>query len=619
MRIKWLILSIVIIVVCLSAIFWLATRDFAAAATDNTVTDQKVESTLVDQVTSQGSADFIVRFAEQADLSAAYAMDWDARGEYVYNTLRDTAARSQADAKLALDAQGLAYQTFIAGNELYVWGSQTAATRAQSTSNELTVLNTLAAMPEVSSIRATRTYSIEPSPDAPPRQNKTWAGELLARHALVSVDSSTSPIVDWGITDSKADQFWSAFGVKGDGVLVANIDTGVEWSHPALFQAYKCSMDPANPSCWDDPSNICGGSPCDNQGHGTHTMGTMVASDDPSLPYTVGMAPNAKWIACKGCESTSCSEFALNACADWILAPGGYTVNRPNIVNNSWGDTGGNPWFESKVQAWLAAGIFSAFSAGNSGAPTPKNPTGCNSLSSPGDYQESFASAAHDSSRNIASFSSRGPSAFGDNPYTKPNLSAPGVSIYSTYYTPFFGNTYLPLSGTSMASPHTAGAVALLWSCNSSLIGKVDETAQVLQNSADPPPVGSCGAPSDGQGNYTYGYGYLNVFQAGVLACNNVEFGSIEGHVLDQNGVPISGVTVTSTYVTTQDQIQAITNSSGYYTMRLPVGTYNLTARLSNLASQTIDGVDVSAGGTTTQDFHLQINYTYIFLPLINR
>jgi hypothetical protein len=161
------------------------------------------------------------------------------------------------------------------------------------------------------------------------------------------------------------------------------------------------------------------------------------------------------------------------------------------------------------VQAWRAAGIFPAFSAGNSGS-------SCNTLGSPGDYQESFASAAHASSRTIASYSSRGPSAYGHTPYTKPNISAPGSSICSTVPTNGWSCGY---SGTSMASPHTAGAVALLWSCNPSLIGQIDQTFQLLQNNTDTPPAGNCGSPGDG-GNYTYGYGYLNVLKVGQAGCN---------------------------------------------------------------------------------------------------
>jgi subtilisin family serine protease len=234
-------------------------------------------------------------------------------------------------------------------------------------------------------------------------------------------------------------------------------------------------------------------------------MGTMVGSAGANQ---IGMAPSAKWIACDGCDGTNCSDYDLNSCADWILSPGGSSSNRPNVVNNSWGGGGGSSWYLAKVNAWRAAGIFPAFSAGNSGL------LGCSTLGSPGDLQESFGSAAHDSGRTIADFSSRGPSAFGHNPYTKPNISAPGVSVRSTYNSS--DTSYVQMSGTSMASPHTAGAVALLWSCNPSLIGQINATFQVLQNTAHAAPAGNCGVPPDGQGNYTYGYGFLNVLAAGV-------------------------------------------------------------------------------------------------------
>jgi subtilisin family serine protease len=290
--------------------------------------------------------------AEKADLSAAYAIkDWSERGWFVYNTLKETAARTQAPVIAVLKASGLKYESFYAGNEIAVTGSGMA------------VLSQIAALDAVGHIRYPRTATIDP------------IDPLTQNLFDFSIDA-----LDWGITDTNADDFWSAFGLQGDGIVVANIDTGVQWDHPALDQAFKCGTNPSDPSCWADPANMCGGSACDNNGHGTHTMGTMVGDDDPTLTYQVGMAPNAKWIACKGCESSSCSENALNACADWILAPGGSPDNRPNIVNNSWGGGGGDNWYLAKVQAGgLLA--FPAFSAGNSGFFLRQ-------LGSPGDYQE---------------------------------------------------------------------------------------------------------------------------------------------------------------------------------------------------------------------------------------
>jgi subtilisin family serine protease len=435
-----------------------------------------VEAALWQALAAGETSDIIVEFGLQADLSAAYAMDWQARGRYTVDTLRAVADYVQAPASAFLGAKGLRHQTFLAGNELYVWGA------------DLDVAQGLAALPHVDFVRAPRTYTLDPIIEP----------EVLPEATLA-----------WGVADTHADDFWATFGIQGDGIVVANIDTGVQWDHPALDQAYRCPGNPGSATCWADPSNICGGTPCDNNGHGTHTMGTMVADDDPSLTYTAGMAPNATWIACKGCETNSCSDYALNACADWILAPGGNPANRPHIVNNSWGGGSGDTWYLSKVNAWRAAGIFPAFSAGNNG-------WRCGTLGSPGDYQASFASAAHDANRAVASFSSRGPSDFGHEPYTKPNLSAPGVSICSTVPTDGWTCGY---SGTSMASPHTAGAVALLWSCTPDLVGQVDQTFQALQGSADAPPAGNCLAPPDGEGNYTYGYGYLNVLAAGTSWC----------------------------------------------------------------------------------------------------
>jgi hypothetical protein len=527
-----------------------------AVAAPTTAPQANIEQSLLDQFTADGTADFVVVFAEQADLSPAYSMDWDARGEFVYNTLKETAARTQAQAKAYLDSAGLTYQTFIAGNELYVWaGNLTAATA-------------LTELPEVALVRATRTAYIDPIVE-------------------VEITPDTPNALDWGIIDTKADQFWAAFGFQGEGIVVSNIDTGVQWDHPALDQAYKCPADPTNTMCWYDPSNTCGGTVCDNVGHGTHTMGTMVGDDDPALTWQAGMAPNAQFIMCKGCESTSCSEASLNACADWILAPGGNSANRPDIVNNSWGGGGCDTWYQAKVQAWRASGIFPAFSSGNS--------TGCGSMGSPGDYQESFASTGHDSSRNHAW--SQGPSCFGDDPYTKPNITAPSINVCSSVPTNAWSCGY---SGTSMASPHSAGAVALLWSCDPALIGDMDATFEALQNTADPPdPVNpACGAPSDGEGTYEDGYGYLNVYQAGLMYCGDI--GHLAGHVYEATKGPIEGATVSANGAT------ATTDADGYYTMTLAVGTYDVTAEHPLYTAVTIPDVVVTTDTATIQDFSLE-------------
>jgi len=513
------------------------------AASEQTL--DKVEPLLLATLEAKGSTDIVVLMSEHADLSAAQDMkDWNARGWYVYNTLREFAAASQKPVIDYLEANGYSYKSFFAGNEVHVTGAGIQAVSA------------LATLPSVDYIRTPRTAYIEPKINLTPAE--VPQGDVINAY-------------DWGIPDTNADDFWTTFGIQGSGILVANIDTGVQWDHSALDQSYKCATDPSNAACWLDPntSDCTGtsGGPCDNNGHGTHTMGTMVGDDDPTLTYQVGMAPDATWIACKGCATNSCSDADLNACADWILAPGGNAANRPHVVNNSWGGGGGDNWYESKVQAWYAAGIFPAFSAGNAG------PT-CSSLGSPGDYQVSFGSASHQESRAISSFSSRGPSAaFGHDPYTKPNISAPGDYICSSVP----GNSWdCSYSGTSMASPHSAGAVALLWSCNPGLIGQMTATFELLQDTADTAPDGSCGAPEDGEGNYTFGYGYLNVLAAGNVACST---GTLSGTVTDNALTPNP---VADAIVTADNGagvvVDTLTLADGSYSLNLPEGTYTLTA-----------------------------------------
>jgi hypothetical protein len=525
---------------------------------------------------------------EQADLSAAYDItDWNARGDFVYKTLLEYAAQTQKPVLAYLQEHGYKYQSFFAGNEVYVY------------SGDLVAVQAFDAMPEVGSIDSARTYYIDlPGFQSIGPQQQTNQEDIGVIEITPTITTTNTPrtfeptgeqiqaTYDWGINDTKAPQFWAGFGIKGDGILVASIDSGVQWNHPALVNQYKCASNPTSSVCWYDPSNTCAGTVCDNVGHGTHTMGTMVGKDDPNLSYIVGMAPNAQWITCKGCESSSCSSSSLLACADWILAPGGSTANRPKIVNNSWGGGGGDSWYLTKVNAWRAAGIFPAFSSGNPGST-------CGLIGSPSDYQESFASGGYDSARNVYTNSGRGPSAYGHDPYTKPNISGPAVSVISSYPT----NSWASMTGTSMASPHTAGTVALLWSCNPSLVGNIDATFQLLQNNTDTPPAGNCGVPPDGQGNYTFGYGYLNALKVGIAGCSTAGVGTLTG-TITSSGSPLANAVVTVNNTT------AITNGSGVYSMNMTAGTYTASATKHGYSTGTAS-VTITVGYTTTQDFNL--------------
>jgi hypothetical protein len=540
-----------------------------------------VQSEVLQTLQEEGSADFILVMAEQADLSAAYQMDWETRGWYVYNTLKETAERSQAPVIAALEAAGVRYQSFIAGNEIYVFDGSRAVLNRALWAGEIQEVRA----PVEISLAAPRFELIQPGP-APQNQIQATA---------------------WGLTDTHAPDFWAQFGLRGEGVRVASIDTGAQWDHPALRDAYACKDNPSSLDCWKDPTGVCtAGLPCDDHGHGTHTIGTMVGSDDSSLQHRVGMAPGAQWIACKGCAGVNCSGVHLAACADWLLAPGGSHANRPQVVNNSWGGPGGNTWFDKYVNAWRAAGILPVFSAGNDGN------KGCSTLNSPGDYPQSFSVAAHTQSGLIASYSSRGPSTFSDQPYTKPNLSAPGDYILSSVPT----NAWAYASGTSMAAPHVAGAAALLYACAPELRGSMSATFELLQQTADPPIFsGSCGTPDGGLSNYTYGYGYLNVLRAGQVIC---PIGQVQGTVRAlSTGQPIANSVVFLNWIGKPWQLTS--DSVGFFQKTsLVAQTYQVIASADGYCSASQQAM-VENGSTVTVNLNLIECPNRLFLPAINR
>jgi len=512
----------------------------------------KVEGGVLQAITEDGNVDVLVQFNQNADLTAASSLDWISRGEIVYQALLEQAERSQERAIAVIQERGLQYRSFIATNILYVYDCDPDS------------VTSLAGLSEVNRIRLAQDYLVmgAETQTGIPRT----AMELLATSAMVGPFQGTPEEMSWAVIDTQADEFWTTYGFAGEGVLVASIDTGAQWDHPALIESYKCQINPGDPACWFDPSGTCS-EPCDGNGHGTATMGPITGENELIVPYQVGMAPEAHWIACRGCSDYSCSDVDLLTCADWVMAPGGDPANRPHLVYNGWGGMGCDGWFDVALNNWMAAGIASTFSPGGSGS-------SCASMGSPGDHQQVFAATAHDQGRIVAGFASRGPSCYGHDPFTKPNISAPGVTIQA----PIPTNNWTVYSGTSFSSGYGAGALTLLMSCAPQLIGDPYALYDALQDGADTPPAGNCGAPPDGEGNYTYGYGYINMLTAGLLYCG--ESGAVTGLVTNaDSSTPLEGAVIMATLSTDPfTQHSTSTNVGGIYTLTLLIGTYDLEA-----------------------------------------
>ncbi|MGV9316874.1 S8 family serine peptidase [Streptomyces sp. NPDC003691] len=523
------------------------------------IAESKIEPELQRQLDS-GKTEFWVRFDTAAELGTAErARGKNAKAAAVYEAKRDHAERSQAGVVKALEGMRAEYTPYWIVNTVRVVGNAKVA-------------EALAVRPEVAGLDAEDRITI-PKPVRGEREN--------------TVDA-----VEWNIDRVKAPQVWNQLGVRGEGVVVANIDTGVDHQHPAVDEQYRgrgADGTLSHDYNWFDPANICPvKAPCDNNDHGTHTMGTMVGDDGAN--NQIGVAPGARWIAAKGCESSSCSQASLLASGQWIAAPTDLNGANPrpdlapDIVNNSWGSAVHNPWYKEIVAAWRAAGIFPAFSNGNNGP-------ACATSGSPGDYVASYSSGAFDINNNIASFSSRGA---GDAGGIKPNIAAPGANVRSAIR----GGGYGSFSGTSMASPHTAAAVALVWSAAPAIRGDVAQTEALLDQSAVDVDATACGGtPAD---NNVFGEGRLDVLAA-VQAAPRGPVGALTGTVTSA-GAPLAGAKVTAAGAISRT---AVTAADGRYSFpALSAGDYTLTVGKFGYLNAS-GTATVTENGTTTADFAL--------------
>ncbi len=446
------------------------------------------------------------------------------------------------------------------------------------------VIRALAARPEVAGVRLDRYrryLALTPNPGGEAATpSPSPAGRERERGKppeAAEVGVRAGGGVRWNIARIRAPEVWATLGVSGTGAVVAGMDTGADGLHPALQANYR-GYNPHGPAWhrgnWYDP--VTGSLyPIDDHGHGTHTLGTAVGGEG------IGVAPGARWIAVKVLDRYGYGyDSWIHAGFQWLLAPEGDPALAPDVVNCSWGDENGlSTEFQQDLRALRAAGIFVVFANGNSGP-------GPGTVISPASLPEAFAVGAADSEDRVAYFSSRGPSPWGE---VRPHVVAPGVGVYSALP----GGTYGTWSGTSMATPHVAGLVALLRAVSPTL--DVTRTAYLITSTALPL---STTVP-----NNDSGWGRVDAFAAVSLLA---DAGVVQGTVSRLgDGAPISGATVSATLHGDGGGGSATTDASGRYALPLAPGPYDLTARAFGYAPSTRYGVIVTPGAVVTADFAL--------------
>ncbi|MFE4349388.1 S8 family serine peptidase [Peribacillus butanolivorans] len=482
---------------------------------------KKVASKVLTQFKKNDQVTFLVKFKEQVDTKdvsskaakTAKSQKLSANNSKllkrssVVSELRATALQTQANIKNYLDKQEKAgkakdFQSFYIVNAIAVTATKD-------------VMEQIAAFPEVEKIMPNETRQlIQPA-------SKTAAAKTLKGSEASKTKADTSSI-EWNIEKIGAPAVWN-MGIDGAGTVIASIDTGVQWNHPALKTKYR-GYNPANPDVPNNEYNwfdaVSGqASPYDDLDHGTHTIGTMVGSE-PNGANQIGVAPGATFISVKAFSNDGGSDIDLLEAGEWVIAPKDAAGNphpekAPDVVNNSWGGGAGlDEWYRPMVQAWKAAEIFPEFSAGNT---TLSNPGGAGSVANPANYPEAFATGATDLNNQVGSFSLRGPSPYGE---IKPDISAPGVNIRSAVPGGAYEGGW---NGTSMAGPHISAVAALLRQANASLT--VDQLEEILLTTATP--LTDNNYPTSP--NHAYGYGLVNAFDAVSSVVSGL--GKIEGKV----------------------------------------------------------------------------------------
>ena len=463
---------------------------------EETAITTKIAPWVMEHTANGLQAEFFVVLADQADLSGAVALPTKTqKGGYVYNALWNKSQATQGPILQWLRERGVKYQSFYIVNAILVNGSREIA-------------EALAARPDVARVEGN-----------PHIQNSL---PQLGSTTDASSQPGTPATVEPGIAYTHAPDVWG-LGFNGQNIVVASADTGVRWTHNALKPHYRGwnGVTADHNYNWHDSihnsvGNPCGNDspfPCDDYFHGSHTTGTAIGDDGAG--NQIGMAPGAKWIGCRNMDVGNGTPARYIECMQWFLAPypvgggQGDPTKAPDITINSWScppsaGCSANT-LEAAVAAQAAAGIMMVSAAQNYGS-------SCSTVEDPpGIYAENYSvGALNTGTDTIASFSSRGPVTVDGSNRIKPDISAPGTNTRSASNTS--DNAYTIASGTSMATPHIAGAMALLWSAIPSLQNQIDPSRAALNNAAVHINTTQCN--STGVPNNVFGWGRVDILAA---------------------------------------------------------------------------------------------------------
>ena len=312
---------------------------------------------VIEHTANGQQAEFFVMLTDQADLRRRNFGTKAEKGRYVYDALRNKSQDNARTYSAMVARARIEHRSFYIVNAILVKGSREIA-------------EALAARPDVARVEGNpRIQNALPQPEASYRS--TFA-------------TAAPETIEPGIAYTHAPDVW-ALGFRGQGITVAGADTGQRWTHNALKPHYRGwnGVTADHNYNWHDAihdsvGNPCGNDspfPCDDNGHGTHTIGTAIGDD--GMGNQIGMAPGAKWIGCRNMDQGNGTPARYIECMEWFLAPypigggQGDPLRAPDITSNSWvcppSEGCSANTLQAAVEAQAAAGIMMVAGAGNDG------------------------------------------------------------------------------------------------------------------------------------------------------------------------------------------------------------------------------------------------------------
>ncbi len=444
---------------------------------------------------------FFVVMQEQTETDFAIDIEErDERVQVVYETLVEHADETQGELRAFLDERHVEYTPYYLVNGIEVSGGRglRAAILRQPGVDRIIESPPTRPLP---ALRGQKTADILASVDD------------LSELQVDPLQDEFFTTVTWGLSAMEVPKAWEAFDTRGEGIIIGNADSGVDWQHPDLQSNYLGAAG-NHDYHWFDPWEGTT-EPTDSGGHGTHTAGSSFGASG------IGVAPGASWIACRNlARNLGTPAFYLD-CMQFLFAPfpldgdpfeDGDPTRGAHVTNNSWGcppEEGCDGLTLGIATTHLRnAGQMMVVSAGNSGPV-------CETIGIPATSDDVLSVGAVSINRQVTFFSSRGPTEdYLGRDLIKPDIVAPGQDVYSAVP----GDGYAASQGTSMAGPHVAGLVALMWSANPELIGNIELTEFIIYETANSDDVtlvdDPCAEFDDNAKDNVYGFGLVNAYQA---------------------------------------------------------------------------------------------------------